>query len=201
MHIQHGTVVGSVKRRSKSKHKQSAIRNNCGIAAWRLAAAEHLRKGKFIHLPKRGTPEHAAMRARQQELLPVVRAQIEEEERVAAEAERIARHKRNQAMQARAVANYERRKAADAASASLAVTANGDGGCESSTVHPERAGDDGMDDGECVTATGQHRPSTNNGVSSEDGACSVSPVHDRARGNDTTSCDDELGVEVVDDWI
>lgn len=64
-------------RKTKSKRKQDAIRHNVGIAAWRRAAAEYLRKGKFQHLPKKGTPEHATMRKRQQELIPLVQKEID----------------------------------------------------------------------------------------------------------------------------
>jgi hypothetical protein len=84
------------KQRQKSKQKQQAIRRNAGIAAWRMAAAEYLRKGNFMHLPKRGTPEHAAMRARQAELVPVVRKQIEDEMKIEAAqhvVDRVARNK------------------------------------------------------------------------------------------------------------
>jgi hypothetical protein len=66
------------RRKPKSKRKQDAIRHNCGIAAWRRAASEYLRKGKFIHLPKKGTEEHARMKARQKELIPVVQKEIDE---------------------------------------------------------------------------------------------------------------------------
>ena len=68
---------GRAVRSGKSRHKQNSIRQNFGIAAWRRAAAEYLKKGQFIHLPKRGTPEHVAMRLRQKELIPVVRREIE----------------------------------------------------------------------------------------------------------------------------
>jgi hypothetical protein len=65
------------RRKTKSKRKQTAILHNCGIAAWRRAAAEYLRRGRFIHLPKKGTEEHAAMKARQKELMPVVQKEID----------------------------------------------------------------------------------------------------------------------------
>jgi len=64
-------------RKTKSKRKQDAIRHNVGIAAWRRAAAEYLRKGKFQHLPKKGTTEHAEMRARQQALIPILQLEID----------------------------------------------------------------------------------------------------------------------------
>jgi hypothetical protein len=66
------------RRKAKSKRKQDAIRHNCGIAAWRQAASEYLRKGKFIHLPKKGTEEHAIMKRRQKELMPIVQKEIDE---------------------------------------------------------------------------------------------------------------------------
>jgi hypothetical protein len=64
------------RRKPKSKRKQDAIRHNCGIAAWRRAAAEYLTKGAFVHLPMRGTPAHAAMKKRQKELIPIVNKEI-----------------------------------------------------------------------------------------------------------------------------
>lgn len=65
------------RRKPKSKRKQDAIRHNCGIAAWRRAAAEYLRRGRFVHLPKKGTPEHTAMKQRQKELMPIVQKEID----------------------------------------------------------------------------------------------------------------------------
>jgi hypothetical protein len=94
-----GNPQPQMPRQPKSKQKQQAIRRNAGIAAWRMAAAEYLRKGNFMHLPKRGTPEHAAMRDRQMQLIPFVRKQIDDEVRIEAakqRAERIARNKRIQ---------------------------------------------------------------------------------------------------------
>lgn len=66
------------RKRQKSQKKQQAIRRNVGIAAWRRAAAEYLRKGKFVHLPKKGTKEHTEMKLRQKELMPVLQAEINE---------------------------------------------------------------------------------------------------------------------------
>jgi hypothetical protein len=65
------------RKRPKSKRKQDAIRHNAGIAAWRRAAAEYLQKGTFMHLPKKGTAEHAAMKVRQKQLLPEVQTEID----------------------------------------------------------------------------------------------------------------------------
>jgi hypothetical protein len=64
------------KKKVKSKRKQDAIRHNAGIAAWRKAAAEYLRTGTFVHLPRKGTQEHEKMLKRQAALLPVVKIEI-----------------------------------------------------------------------------------------------------------------------------
>lgn len=174
---QHGTVTGSAKRRSKSRHKQSAIRHNCGIAAWRLAAAEHLKKGKFVHLPKRGTPEHAAMRIRQRELLPAVRAQIQRDEKIALEARNAERKKRNKAMQARAMANYARQQALDLAAAEQA-----------------KISIESTDEPTPPNTTPLHTLATREagGVQETISPTTLTPH---------TSDDESMGVEVVEDWI
>jgi hypothetical protein len=64
------------KKKVKSKRKQDAIRHNAGIAAWRKAAAEYLRTGRFVHLPRKGSPEHEKMLKRQADLLPLVKIEI-----------------------------------------------------------------------------------------------------------------------------
>jgi hypothetical protein len=66
------------KKKVKSKRKQDAIRHNAGIAAWRKAAAEYLRTGSFVHLPRKGSKEHEKMLQRQAALLPVVKIEIAE---------------------------------------------------------------------------------------------------------------------------
>jgi hypothetical protein len=104
------TPVPHPTRQPKSKQKQQAIRRNAGIAAWRMAAAEYLRKGNFTHLPKRDTPEHAAMRDRQAQLLPIVRKQIEEEARIEAAEQALVRLKRNKCIQRAADARELKRR-------------------------------------------------------------------------------------------
>ena len=75
----------------KSQRKQDAIKNNAGIVAWRMAAKEYLRRGSFIHLPKRGTPEHLLMKRRQRELIPIARQQIRKRQEDELKVIRIAR--------------------------------------------------------------------------------------------------------------
>lgn len=101
------------KKKTKSKRKQDAIRHNCGIAAWRMAAAEYLRKGKFIHLPKKGTPEHAEMKVRQKELMPVVQQQIDEMIKVEKQ-EELVRKKAHNAKRDKEIRRVQRRKAKEA---------------------------------------------------------------------------------------
>lgn len=88
----------------KSKRKQDAIKNNAGIVAWRMAAAEYLRRGSFVHLPKRGTDEHLLMKERQRELIPIARQQIRKRKEAELTVIRIARAiriaKRQEAMRA-----------------------------------------------------------------------------------------------------
>jgi hypothetical protein len=97
------------KKRPKSKRKQDAIKRNTGIAAWRRAAAEYLLKGKFIHLPKVGTPEHAKMVKRQQQLIPVVKKEIDKIIADEMEEKRKARIL-NQQKRIKEVARHKRRK-------------------------------------------------------------------------------------------
>jgi hypothetical protein len=104
------TPRGTTKR-LKSKHKQDAIRRNCGIAAWRLAAAEYLRKGSFVHLPKKGTSEHATMRRRQMELLPFVTKQIQANTALAQEKKRVKRKAHNLLIRAKTDEFRDKRQA------------------------------------------------------------------------------------------
>jgi len=58
-------------KRLKSIKKRSAIDGNPRLKAWYFACMEngYLKKGAFKKLPAKGTPEHTACKARQEELL------------------------------------------------------------------------------------------------------------------------------------
>jgi hypothetical protein len=58
-------------KKQKSEAKQSAITNNGAIQCWRDAAKElgYLQSGKFVAIPKQGTPEHSKIKERQAELM------------------------------------------------------------------------------------------------------------------------------------
>lgn len=58
-------------KKPKNEKKQNAMSQNTAIQAWREAAKAlgYLSPGKFAAIPLKGTPEHAAIKAKQQEII------------------------------------------------------------------------------------------------------------------------------------